>query len=422
MPMGGWPGITRLAAEVAAPGLVGLEIGRSALDPNEIVEWMIERRRIVGWTQIDLVLRGILAGMSDERREATLELAISQLQALGLASAIPDLLISAPFAPESWKLLQSHDGDSQDRYWATVVPGFCRLDRANTSMAVEQLTSRGRARSAFHLVMYQPENVDAVVLKGVLEAIRSGAEPDGPLPYGWHIGNAISAIEAAGKIPRRDLAMLEFAFFRALEHTEHGARNLYAELLTDPALFMECICLVYKPRNGAPEQINDSLKAAGELAWHVLHSCRGIPGKRADGSVDGEELKRWVLEVRRIAATRDRAAVADVTIGGWLSDCEPESDGIWPPSVIGELLDDEQHEDIRRGFYIGVLNNRGVTSRSMEEGGAQERSLAARFRERAAAVVIRYPRVAETLNAVAKHYEHDARRADEEANLRSEGL
>lgn len=418
----GWPGISRLAAEAAAPGLVGWEIGRSALDPNEIVEWMIERQRSVGWTQVDLVLRGLLAGMSDERRDATLELTISQLRARGLASAIPDLLISAPFATESWKLLESHDGDSQDRYWATVVPGFCRLDRANTSLAVEQLTRRGRARSAFHLVMYQPESVDPVVLKGVLEAIRSGAEPDGPLPDGWHIGKAISAIEAAGEIHRRDLAMLEFAFFRALEHTEFGAKNLYAELLTDPGLFMECICLVYKPRNGEPEQINASLKAAGELAWHILHSGRGIPGKRADGSIDGEELKRWVLEVRRLAAASDRAAVADVTIGGWLSDCEPESDGTWPPSVIGEVLDDEQHEDIRRGFYTGVLNNRGVTSRSMEEGGAQERALAARFRERAAAVAIRYPRVAETLNAVAKHYEHDARREDDEANLRSEGL
>jgi hypothetical protein len=302
------------------------------------------------------------------------------------------------------------------------MPGYYSLDRANTDMAVKQLTKRGRARSAFSLVMYQPDKIDAVVLKGILEAIRSGSEPDGPIPDGWHIGEAISAIEAVGKVPRRDLAMLEFAFFRALEHTEHGTKNLYAELLADPALFMECICLVYKSRNGEPEQLNDSLKLAGELAWHILHSGRGIPGKRADGAIDGEELKRWVFEVRSLAAASDRAAVTDVTIGGWLSDCEPESDDSWPPSVIGEVLDDELHEYMRRGFYTGVLNNRGVTSRSMGEGGAQERTLAARFRERAATVATLYPRVAETLNALAKHYEYDARREDEAANLRSEGL
>src|SRR5690606_10863842 len=128
--------------------------------------------------------------------------------------------------------------------------------------------------SAFQLVMYEPQHVDPLMLKGLLDAIRSGTEPDGKLPEGWHIGKAIQAIEASGQIPRRDLAILEFAFFRALEHTENGTKNLYAELLADASLFMECICLVYKPRNGESEPASDSQKAAAEVAWHVLHSGR----------------------------------------------------------------------------------------------------------------------------------------------------
>ena len=418
----GWSGISRLAAEAAAPGLVGWEIGRSALDTKEIVGWFLERQRTVGWTQVDSVLRGLLAGMTDEKRATTLDLAVAQLQAQGSASEISDLLISAPFAPDSWKLLESKDSELLDRYWANVVPGLCRLDRVEIGTAVEQLIKRGRARSAFQLVMYEPDHVDSLLLKVVLEAIRSGAEPDGPLPDGWHIGKAINAIEAAGKAPRRDLAMLEFAFFRVLEHTEHGAKNLYSELLSDPALFIECVRLVYKPRNSEPESVSDSLKAAAEVAWHILHSGRGVPGTMPEGSVDGVELKRWVVEVRRLAAESDRAAVADLTVGEWLSDCQPESDGTWPPSVIAEVLDDDQYEDMRRGFYAGTLNNQGVTSRAMGEGGAQERAQAARFRERAAAVANRFPRVAEVLNSIAKHYEHDARREDDEADLRSEGL
>lgn len=418
----GWSGISRLASEAAAPGLVGWEIGISALDPIEIAGWMVERQRTLGWAQVDLVLRGLLAGMCDEKRVATLDLAIAQLKDQGSTSAIPELLVSAPFAPDSWKLLESIDDELRVKYWATVVPGFCRLDRVDMSTAVEQLSKRGRARSAFQLVKYEPEHVDPLVLKGVLDAIRSGAEPDGLLPDGWHIGKAIRAIEAAGQLPRRDLAMLEFAFFRALEHTEHGTRNLYAELLADPSLFMECVCLVYKPRNSEPEPVSDSLQAAAELAWHILHSGRGTPGKRSDGSIDAVELKRWVVEIRRLAAASDRAAVADVTVGEWLSECQPDSDGTWPPSVIAQVLDDDQHEDIRRGFYTGVLNNRGATSRAMGEGGAQERVLAARFRERAGAAANRFPRVAEMLNSIAKSYEHDARREDDESDLRSEGL
>lgn len=216
--------------------------------------------------------------------------------------------------------------------------------------------------------------------------------------------------------------MLEFAFFRALEHTENGTSNLYAELLSDPRLFMECICLVYKPRNGEPETGGDAAKVAAEVAWHVLRSGRGILGQSTDGSIDATKLMDWMAAVRSLAEESDRLAVTDLTVGEWLSQCRSDSDGTWPPSAIATLLDDEQHEDIRRGFSNGVFNNRGVTSRAMDEGGTQERVLAEQFRERAAKVADRYPRVAEMLGAIAKSYEHDARREDEVAELRHEGL
>lgn len=418
----GWCGVSRLTAEAADPQLVGWEVGRSALDHQDIVEWLLERQRNVGWAKVDLNLRGLLAGMSDERRTATIDLVITRLRDHSLLSAIPELLVNAPFAPDTWKRLESIDSTLRDSYWTNVVPGFCRLEREDLSTAVDMLMKQGRACSAFQLVMYEPKHVDPIVLKGLLDAIRSGAEPDGKLPEGWHIEKAVQAIEASGQIPRRDLAMLEFAFFRALEDTEHGTKNLYAELLADASLFMECVCLVYKPRHREPEPVPDSLKAAAEVAWHVLHSGRGIAGTKPDGSIDGVELKRWVAEVRKLAAGNDRVAIADITIGEWLSRCLPDSDGTWPPSVIAEVLDDEQHEDIRRGFDTGVFNNRGVTSRTMEEGGAQERALAALFRDRAGAIANRFPRVAEMLNSIAKHYEHDARREDDESELRSEGL
>lgn len=418
----GWCGISRLAEETAETGLVGWEVGRSALDHEDIVEWLIERQRNIGWEKVDLVLQSLLAGMSDEKRKVTLDLAIRQLQDQGLLLVIPKLLVNAPFVPETWKRLEAINSTLRDSYWATVAPRFCKFNREDMSTAVEKLCKQGRARSAFQLVMYEPENVDPIVLKGILEEIQSGAEPDAKLPDGWHIRKVIEAIEATRQVPRRDLAILEFAFFRALEHTEHGTKNLFIELLTDASLFMECICLVYKPQNGESEPVVDSLIAAAEVALHILHSGRGIAGMKSDGSIDGVELNRWVTEVRNLAAANDRVEVTDQTLGGWLSNCQPDSDGIWPPLVIAEVLDYEQHEDIRRGFDMGVFNNRGVTSRTMEEGGAQERVHAALLKNRAAAIANRFPRVAEMLNSMAKRYEHYARSEDNESQLRSEGL
>ena len=65
---------------------------------------------------------------------------------------------------------------------------------------------------------------------------------------------------------------------------------------------------------------------------------------------------------------------------------------------------------------------RGATSRSLTDGGEQERMLAADFRQRAAGFRDSYPRVARILNAMAESYEADARREDREAERRRRGL
>ena len=418
----GWPGISRLAGEVRAPGLVGRQIGRSTFDNAEIVDWLIRRCEAVDLLRVDLAIRGLLIGISEEQRGIILQASIAQMQTRGLSSAIPDLLRCAPFAFATWELLESLDGPTQDKYWETVTPGICELAPTHLVAAVEQLLMRGRARSAFQAVMFEFGHIDSLLLKRILEAIGSGAEQDGPRPDGWHIGEAIGAIEAAGSVPRREVAMLEFAYFEVLEHTKHGAKNLYSELLRDAALFVECICLAYKPRHRETEPIDDSKSAAAAVAWRVLHDGRGIPGLGVDGVIDDSEFRQWVSDVRRQATESDRTEVADFVIGAWLSKCQPEGDGRWPPAVIAELLDADQHADMRRGFSDGLINNRGITSRAMDEGGAQERALAAQYRARSAAVALRYPKLAEVLISLAVHYEHDARLEDEEANLRIEGL
>ena len=44
--------------------------------------------------------------------------------------------------------------------------------------------------------------------------------------YGYHIEEAIKSIEASGTMSARQLALLEFTWFRALQLRERGAKNL----------------------------------------------------------------------------------------------------------------------------------------------------------------------------------------------------
>jgi len=77
---------------------------------------------------------------------------------------------------------------------------------------------------------------------------------------------------------------------------------------------------------------------------------------------------------------------------------------------------------MRNGFIVGTTHNkRGVTSRGMWDGGAQERDLADHYRSFADKLHLSQPNIANLLEQIARSYEQDGKREDTEANLRKEG-
>jgi hypothetical protein len=75
---------------------------------------------------------------------------------------------------------------------------------------------------------------------------------------------------------------------------------------------------------------------------------------------------------------------------------------------------------MRTGFEVGTFNKRGVTSRAMDEGGIQERDLAGQCRRNATGLAASHPHLAESLERIARGYECDAKRHDDDAALNQE--
>ena len=95
-----------------------------------------------------------------------------------------------------------------------------------------------------------------------------------------------------------------------------------------------------------------------------------------------------------------------------------EEDGSWPCIPVREVFEAAESDELARGLIIGIHNKRGVTSRSLTEGGAQERELADKYRGHAEACKIEWPRTAKALLAVADDYERHAVREDERRDER----
>jgi hypothetical protein len=418
-----WDGLKSLGVIAEDRWLVGRETAKFASNEPAFLPWIVEQFVECGTSNHQLLVGGALREMPDNARITFLKAAIDgYAERFRQPADVAAFLVAAPCDRKTWDFVETLATDVRTIYWNTVIPGFLPNDAsADRLHLVDRLLEAKRHRTAFRVLEHNFKEVDATLLAHILDEIRKGSEPNGPIAQHWNIGDAFAQLHNSAQITRRDLATLEFAYFSALEHTEHGARNLYAELLSDPAFFMELICLVYKPRAAATEPLDESLKLASELAWRVLHEGRGLPGTSPDGALDVESFARWVKETRDLSEARDRAERVDSVIGQWFSSCPADEDGTWPCTAVRDLLDESGAENLRDGFASGIVHNRGVTSRAHDDGGDQERTLRQKYRDLAKPLHASHPNVAAMFEQISQSYDRRASYEDRSAQLRIEG-
>ncbi|MBI5313459.1 MAG: hypothetical protein HZB28_10160 [Methylocystis sp.] len=417
----GLEGIADLADASQDQRLVGYQLAKSNTSNDSITPWLAGQFVKGGAKSHIPLVSGYLSALSVENRTALLnEIIADPADSIGGAEKIAPLLANAPFDRDTWAIVEQETEAIGELYWKGVNPGYVHGNPGDLKYVLTKLLAAKRPRTAFQAMSLDYKDVEAETLVEILEKIRSGEEDDGPLPGGWHIGQALNQAALSQEIPRRRLALLQFAFFRAVEHGERGAKILYDEIADHPDIFVELVCLAFRRRNGG-DDAEEANKAAAELAYHVLHDGRVTPGATDNGDINEAAFRKWIDHVRSGARENDRVEVAELIIGQWLSQCAGDADGNWPCRPVRDFLDEGDSDRIREGFVTGVLNNRGVTSRGMTDGGEQEWALTEKYRDLAKRIQESHPRVAETLAQIEKHYERHAQREDWEAQLRIEG-
>ena len=152
-------------------------------------------------------------------------------------------------------------------------------------------------------------------------------------------------------------------------------------------------------------------------AYRLLNRIGHIPGTGEDGKIDAEALVNWITEVRRLCAEHGRIEAGDENIGQLLSKAPAEEDGRWPCPPVCEAMERFAYQHIGIGFNVGIQRARGMTSRAIGEGGAQERELAARYRSWAKQYAFDYPYVSSVLQSVAAEYDWHAKRHDTKVEI-----
>lgn len=449
----GLPGIKELADTCVGSVEIGISLAALDLDIAQLAHWIVGASGDL--TRNDPMrapLHGLLRATASPKSAELLSAILKLGREEGWSNErIANCLASARDERETWNVVASQGAEIEEVYWRVNTPGFWLPNNpADFEYALRKLVAAKRPRTALNAAHLNFDKVDPGLLADMLDGMLRGEELDANVLSSYDIANAIKRLEISGAIPEDRLIRIEFGLIPALGFQgEHKAVALYRALLSQPELFVECLRLVYKPKGGSGvREATEGEKTAAHIAWQVLHHCKRLPGvvdstdarpvagpvdllavlkpdstedtPTTTGPIQPAEFKKFVEETRALAQAEGRLEVCDIILGQIMAHAPADDDGKWPCAPVRDFLDRAELEDMRSGFRTGLFNKRGSYWGSPTEGGVQERQIAATYRSLAEGLSATNPFVAETLETLAKWYEGDARRADDDARLRLE--
>lgn len=426
----GFEGVTALLSLSKAPDHVGYSLGSCITATNARADFLRQCLSITGDTgrKIDHCMWGFLNSLSDEAYGTILSTVAEGMA----AGQIVRLLRCTPFKQDTWRRLDQYGEEVRNLYWREVSPEDSPLQyrhsEAELSEIIDRLLEAKRPRAAFHAVVgLDWPQVETSRLKRLLRDVATvDAEPDGQYMLDPHdIAEALRSLNGRPGVSPDEMARFEFTFLDVPEHSGHSIYNLERYIAKSPTTFVQFLALAFKRKGDGqdpPEwQIKDAKHRAGlaSRAYRLLNwRIRHIPGKGQDGKVNEETLLAWVTEVRKLCAEHGRVESGDNMIGQLLSKAPPEEDGSWPCLSVCEVMERVASPWIGGGFEIGTVNGRGVVSRTLEEGGEQEREIAKKYRSWAKLREFAYPFVSSVLERIAAYYDRDAGREDDRMKIR----
>jgi len=333
-------------------------------------------------------------------------------------------LLSLPAEQRVWEFVARTDAEVARGYWTEVSPYSVR---DSYTRAARELLNHGRPWAALDLLASQGRSsVDVERVDVMTDGLRSAAftEPGSDRASTYAAVEVLDDLEGSALVDDETLASLEFIWWAALEAHDRPARAIHRLLCSDPNFFATLVGFAHSTHRNGPEEeaeIDEATRRAilqrAQLTLEVLDSWRTVPGLTADGQIDGERLRQWILEGRTILEPAGLLGPADHHIGSLLA-FSPDSDGQWPAPVVCDIIEELRSIDLEEGLESAIVVLR-ETTRGMFDGGEQERVLAARYREHAAAV-LGCPRTASMLRRIADAFEQEARTEDDRASLRQD--
>lgn len=347
-----------------------------------------------------------------------------KLKVLGFSNiALSKLLLPLNQTQQLWNFIETTNEEIIREYWKNIYPRFYGINTEEKIFGLKKLIEHKRFLSAIHICSHFVEEIPSEIIVEILKRAGTEKSEEQVRLDGYEVNRLFETVDKRNDVDPNTLIQLEWWFLPVLASygNNQKPKRLHDELSRNPVFFIDVLKWIYKPddetkieeqKNGlTAEQMQDRARQAYEL----LHSWKSIPGVDETGKIDYDFLKNWVSKVRELAAEYGRLEAADIYIGQVLAQYPEEQDKVWPPDELCDLMETLKSDSVNRNFSSATFNKRSFSSRGPFDGGDIERTKAAYYQKLATAHQNKFPLVTGIFEKLAKGYEEDAKRMDEEA-------
>ena len=231
------------------------------------------------------------------------------------------------------------------------------------------------------------------------------------------IKEMIEYLEEKNGLDESRLVHIEYHLFSLFGYDEAiRLKTLYRNIMNDPNFFVQLLQSFFLKDNDVDKQD----KPTALHNYKILDECAFLPSINKDLKLNEPDFKAFIKEVRAQSEGFGILDSCDRLLGRILSHSPCEDDDKSILTMVADVLDLFDAENIRRGFGNGIVNQRGAHWR--DKGGKQERALADKYRQYAKPWVISHPHVSQMFEDIARSYESEAKYWDNQDKLMSENL
>ncbi len=423
---GGLKGVLDFSGQVKFPAFLGESFAKSEKagkeDELKVIELFGENEQSVNFA------RGFVFRMEKTHGNNWIEKIVDYLKSKSFCvDLIVNFFISLRHSEFVWDLIEGFGEEVKRAYWSKCNGLYGNDYPAKMkNRYYHNMISVKRFLTALDTASMYPKDIDTEVIVQILE--KAGTEKANE-PYKSAIDpyNCIRLFKLIDK--RTDfeddkrIYQLEWLYLSVLSSgpKDRPPKIIHKDMAENASSFVQVLKFVYKPK-GDDKMMEEEIKGLTEeqisnlakKGFDLLYNFKTIPGRDENGVINYEKLSNWVYGVI------DESKKVKRVHSGYYCMGELFAKGIKkdkiPPDEICRIIEEVNNKDLEQGFSIATYNRRGTISKSMWEGGIQERSLAENYFEISKELAKKkYRRTSLIYERIGKSYEHKAQNEDDRA-------